>query len=64
MTIDGRTFDGWPIHPDFVKPAKNPNFSENVLTGRDLAQFIFDSIEKKGVVLSEDRKKKIAAACE
>jgi hypothetical protein len=60
MTIDGKSFDGWPISPAFqtiLGDTPQPK-------GRDLAQAIVWALEEKGIKLHPKRVEAIIEACE
>jgi hypothetical protein len=70
MTVDGKSFDGWPIHPDFSGPAKLVRTQKKMelkveeWKGRELAIMIRQSLKDRGVEISDERYELIAEACE
>jgi DNA polymerase III delta subunit len=70
MTIPGRSFDGWPLHPKYQSPApltRSPKCHElsiKAWEGRELAIVIRQSLADRGVVISDERYELIAEACE
>jgi hypothetical protein len=70
MTIDGRSIDGWPIHPDYAGPAKLVRTQKKMelkveeWRGRELAIAIRQSLKDRGIEISDERYELIAEACE
>ncbi len=67
MTVDGRSVDGWTIHPDYLPKAASVHIEDRIkdaLQGRELAQAIRQSLKDRGIDISDERYELIAEACE
>lgn len=69
MTIPGKSFEGWSIHPSYqsvplTRTKKSLNITVKTWEGRELAIAIRQSLSDRGIVISDERYELIAEACE